>query len=171
MKKSLFLSLFVFSCFNLFAQDQNVVLQANRSSSININDTTYTRILNGIVVDNNYRIKGFEGVKVKTKEDSKALGFAGNKSVMIITLEVPEIEHQVDSILYSRRDFIKDYKYPLEIRLPISIGNKLVSQDEKEHLFSKLTLKDIVKIEYLSRQNPKVNHKLTPFGVINLNLK
>ncbi|WP_152969620.1 hypothetical protein [Pedobacter sp. Hv1] len=90
---------------------------------------------------------------------------------MIVTLEVPEIAHQVDSVLYSRSDFIKNYQYPLDIRLPISIGNKLILNDEKERLLAKLTLSDIVKIEYLDHQNPKVNRSITPFGVINLSVK
>ncbi|KQC02622.1 hypothetical protein AQF98_03335 [Pedobacter sp. Hv1] len=147
------------------------MLNSNVGSRINVNDTTCVRILNGIVVNNNYRIKGFEGVKIKTKEDSKQLGFSGNKHLMIVTLEVPEIAHQVDSVLYSRSDFIKNYQYPLDIRLPISIGNKLILNDEKERLLAKLTLSDIVKIEYLDHQNPKVNRSITPFGVINLSVK
>lgn len=147
------------------------MLNSNVGSRINVNDTTYVRILNGIVVNNNYRIKGFEGVKIKTKQDSKQFSFAGNKHVMIVTLEVPEIEHKVDSVLYSRSDFIKNYQYPLDIRLPISIDNKLISNDEKERLLSKLTLSDIVKIEYLDRLNPKVDRSITPFGVINLSVK
>ncbi len=169
MKRSLFAAVCIFTCLNLFSQ--HLSAQSKMNSAFHVNDTTYLRVLNGTVINNHYLIKNFERVSIRAKDDVTRLAITGNKPIIIITLEVPEIEHQIDSVLYSRPGFIKDYKYPLDIRLPISIGNRLVSHDEKEHLFSKLTLKDIVKIEYLDRLDPMVNPKLTPFGVINLKLK
>ena len=169
MKRSLFAAVCIFTNLNLFSQHLNA--QSKMNSTFHVNDTTYLRVLNGVVINNHYLIKNFERVSIRSKEDVTRLAITGNKPIMIITLEVPEIEHQIDSILYSRSGFIKDYKYPLDIQLPISIGNSLISNEEKERLLSKLTLKDIVKIEYLDRLDPKVNHKLTPFGVINLKLK
>ncbi len=87
---------------------------------------------------------------------------------MIISLEVSDLESKIDSVLYSRPTFIENYKYPLDIRLPISINNKLLSNDQKQEVLAKLTLEKIKKIEYLANNHPKVNPKITPYGVINL---
>jgi hypothetical protein len=172
MKRNLFAFVFIFACLNLLSQSLNAQLRMTGTvSMVNVNDTTYLRVLNGVVINNDYRINNFERVSIKAKDDVTRLAITGNKPLMMIELEVPEVEHQIDSVLYSRPNFIKDYKYPLYVRLPISINNKLVTNDEKENLLSKLTLKDILKIEYLDHQNPKVNRRVTPFGVINLNIK
>ena len=168
MKKSIVLIILNFFCLNLFSQSQT---GDTKRSNINVNDTVYLRISNGIIIRNNHSILDFERVVILSKQNSLDLGFAERKPVMLITQVVPTIEHAIDSILYSRPEFIKNYKYPLDIRLPISINNKLISNDEKWNLLAELTLNDIKKIEYLDNKHLKVNRNINPFGVINLEIK
>lgn len=112
MKCAFFLILFTFSCLNLYSQDKYKIMHSDNGKSININDTSFVRILNGIVVSNKEKISGFEGVKILSKEDSKELGFSGNSSVMIISKKVPNIESQIDSVFKARFH----YKLPISLR-------------------------------------------------------
>lgn len=171
MKRSLFTIIYIFICLNVTAQHQYFT-PLKKTRNINLNDTTYMRILNGIVINNDYLIKDFDRVTyIRVKEDIVHLELTTDKPVMIIEIETSDIENKIDSILYSRPDFIKDYKYPLDIQLPISINGKLLSNDEKKYSLSKITLSQVKRVEYWDNKSAEVNRSITPFGVINLKTK
>ncbi|MEE1945837.1 hypothetical protein VRU48_12015 [Pedobacter sp. KR3-3] len=167
MKRILVAMLLLSMYVNVFAQTKHLRVLP-QTSIINVNDTAYLRVLDGIIIDKSYQIKAYERASIRQREDLAHFENKGNKRVMIIGLEVSDLESKIDSVLYSRPTFIETYKYPLDIRLPISINNKLLSNDQKQQTLAKLTLEKIKKIEYLANNNPKVNPKITPYGVINL---
>lgn len=134
-------------------------------STLNVNDSSYFRIYNGVIISNDYKIQDFERVNKISKEDAGQLGIHTNKPVMLVEFEVNALESQIDSILYNRQDFISNYKFPLSIQLPIAINNKLLSHEEKKLAFQSLNVKDIKRIEYIDK---KQSNLIAPFGLINI---
>ncbi|UKJ07497.1 hypothetical protein [Solitalea lacus] len=171
MKTNLFTIIFFFIGVNGWAQI-NQPPQSNILINFKVNDTSYLRIFNGIIIKNNYSIKNFERIKCITdKEEIVRLGIYTDKPVMIIESDKSNMESKIDSILYSRPDFIASYKYNLDIRLPISINGQLLTNKEKEATLAKLEMSQIKNIEYIDNKRAMKKHGVTPFGVINLALK
>lgn len=165
MKSSIFTFVLLFAALSVSAQNQSS--QAKLKSGPN--DTTYMRIVNGIVSDNEQHVGSFKSISyIRDKQDLAKLNIAGKKPVMILELESSDMEDKIDSILYSRPDFINTYKYPLNIQLPISINGKLLANDQKASTLNALTFGEINEIEYVDSEHSSVDRSLTPFGVINL---
>jgi len=136
-------------------------------NTLNVNDSSYLRIYNGIIVSNDYKIQDFEKVNKITREDADQLGLHTNKPVMLVEYEVDVLESQIDSILYNRPAFISNYKFPLSIQLPIAINNKLLSHEDKKLAFQNLTIKNVKQVEYIDNKQWTLT---APFGVINIHL-
>jgi len=165
MKSSIFTFVLLFAALSVSAQNQSS--QAKLKSGPN--DTTYMRIVNGIVSDNEQHVGSFKSISyIRDKQDLAKLNIPGKKPVMILELESSDMEDKIDSILYSRPDFINTYKYPLNIQLPISINGKLLANDQKASTLKALTFGEINEIEYVDSEHSSVDRSLTPFGVINL---
>lgn len=165
MKSSIFTFVLLFAALSVSAQNQSS--QAKLKSGPN--DTTYMRIVNGIVSDNEQHVGSFKSISyIRDKQDLAKLNIPGKKPVMILELESSDMEDKIDSILYSRPDFINTYKYPLNIQLPISINGKLLANDQKASTLKALTFGEINEIEYVDSEHTSVDRSLTPFGVINL---
>lgn len=165
MKSSIFTFVLLFAALSVSAQNQSS--QAKLKSGPN--DTTYMRIVNGIVSDNEQHVGSFKSISyIRDKQDLAKLNIPGKKPVMILELESSDMEDKIDSILYSRPDFINTYKYPLNIQLPISINGKLLANDQKAYTLKALTFGEINEIEYVDSEHSSVDRSLTPFGVINL---
>lgn len=137
------------------------------NNTLNVNDSSYFRIYNGVIISNDYKIQDFERVNKISKEDAGQLGIHTNKPVMLVEFEVNALESQIDSILYNRPDFISNYKFPLSIQLPIAINNKLLSHEEKKLAFQSIEIKNIKQIEYINN-NSHSKAKIAPFGIINI---
>ena len=138
---------------------------------LNPNDTSLVRIYNGVIVPNDFRIIDFDRItKIQNKEDLDGLGFRSDKPILIIEFERDDIEYQIDSVLYNRKDFISAFKFPLDIQLPLSLNNKVLTDKEKEDLLPKLTLQKIKKIEYIDHKKSMKDNGITPFGMIELTL-
>lgn len=171
MKRVILCILFIIGYFQVFSQVEYLYSQKTKSNIINLNDTTFLRIVNGIVVSNQEVIKKFDRVSIKSKDfRADYLDYIDKKGIMIIGVEIPELQHEIEMILYSRFDFIKKYKFPLDIRLPISINNKIIYNNVKWKVLENIKIEEIKKIEYLSDEDSKVDRNKTPFGIINLEI-
>ncbi|SMC61177.1 hypothetical protein [Pedobacter nyackensis] len=169
MKRFALILLMIPICLSVFSQSDNL-MPIRKSRLVNINNTNYVRIVDGIIISDSVIIKGFKSVKhVRNLDDIKKMGIDSKiKPIMIIEFETLDIEDKIDSILYSRSDFIKNYKYALDIQLPISVNNELLSNERKRFELSQISFNQIEGIEYLDKKDPRVNVALTPFGMINL---
>lgn len=167
MKSSIFTFVLLFAALSVSAQNQSS--QAKLKSGPN--DTTYMRIVNGIVSDNEQHVGSFKSISyIRDKQDLAKLNVSGKKPVMILELESSDMEDKIDSILYSRPDFVNTYKYSLSIQLPISINGKLLPNEQRASTLNALDLGEIKEIEYLDSEHTSVDRSLTPFGVINLRI-
>ncbi|WP_432708199.1 hypothetical protein [Pedobacter sp.] len=155
--------------FTAFAQE------APRRSQLkfrSVNDTSFFRIVNGIVVNNDYKITAYNSVQyIRDKSDLTKLGIKTDKPIMLVNIEGFKIEDQVDSVLYSDPEFISKFTYPLNYQLPIALDGKLVLLENKDRLLSNVSLNKIERIEYQSSKRSEVFSDKTPFGVINVILK
>jgi hypothetical protein len=153
---------------SLYSQAQSPQpLAVSNYNTLNVNDTSYLRIYNGIIVSNDYKIQDFERVNKISREDADQLGIHTSKPIMLVEYEENALESQIDSILYNRPDFISNYKFPLSIQLPIAINNKLLSHEEKRLAFQNLTIKDVKQVEYIDNKQWNLT---APFGAINIRL-
>lgn len=168
MLRSVFSFLLLISCLSGFSQVVNSEVQAKNSQFINPNDISYLRVLDGIVLSNDYVVKQFERLRIQSKDSPANFEGRGDKQIMIIGLEVSELEHRIHQNLYSQQEFISKYKFPLDIRLPLAVNNKLLSGEEKSKALAKMTFEQIQKIEYLAPKNQKVIAGATPYGIVNL---
>lgn len=138
------------------------------------NNTNFLRILNGVILSDDYKVSGsiYSYEFIKESNEIKKLGIETTKPIVLINIKEYEIEYEIDSILYSRPDFITTFKYPTSIQLPIAINGELVYFEEREKILDELTLDKIRDIGYLNKEvaMQKFNNK-TPFGVIGLMLK
>lgn len=142
------------------------------STQLNPNDTSFLRIYNGVIVDDDFQIARFDRIeKINTNEDLRVLGFDSLKSILIVEHEMYRIESEIDSVLYNRRDFITTYNFPLDIQLPLSINNKLLSHDDKKEKLRDLTLDRIVKIKYIDGKESMKMNEVTPFGMVDITLR
>jgi hypothetical protein len=140
--------------------------------SVNLNDTSYCRIFNGIIIKNRENIKELGAIQyISDKEKIKDLGIKTSLPLLIINYKSFPIEYQVDSILYSRQSFISSFKFPSTIQLPVSINGKLITSDERQNILSELKLKDIKTINYIDVPAAMAKYNITPFGIINLELQ
>jgi hypothetical protein len=137
---------------------------------VSFNDTAYLRILNGILIGKDYSIMDFGNASsiyyITDKQKIAQLGIKTDKPLMIIGIKTFDIEYQIDSVLYSRPDFISRYKYSSAIQLPVSVNGKLLSNDERQTILPKLELNKIKEINYSNNNTSG----LTPFGIIELQL-
>lgn len=164
----LFLSLFSQAQTGEYSISQNLEI-----TLINLNDTNFTRVLNGIIIEKNTKTEVLEKINYKEitdKEKIEKLGIKTNKPLMLINAKRFDIEYKIDSILYSRKDFINSFKYPSDIQLPIVMNGKLLSFDDRLEYLSQLTLNDLNEIKYISSsQSNKMFNNTAPFGVIAIN--
>jgi hypothetical protein len=138
---------------------------------LNPNDISLLRVYNGVVIPNDFRITSFDRVSmIQNKEDLDALGFRPDKPILIIEFEQNDIEYKIDSVLYNRKDFISAFKFPLDIQLPLSMGTKVLTDEEKKELLPKLTLDKIKRIEYIDYRESMRANNITPFGMIDITL-
>jgi uncharacterized protein YehS (DUF1456 family) len=162
-------------CLSLFSYAQTGVYSIRKDHEaglINLNDTSFIRILNGTIIDKSATVEHIEKINYKEitdKEKIEKIGIKTNKPLMLINSKRFDIEYKIDSILYSRKDFINDYKYPSDIQLPILLNGKLLSFDDRLNYLSKLTLNEINEIKYLNEfQSNRMFNNTTPFGVISI---
>lgn len=168
MRKCAIFVILVLAWSKAFSQ---IIPQAKPSSYfINANDTTYLRILNGVIIDNNHIVKEFESVSIKSRQDPANFQ-KGGRQIMVIGTDISDLESKIDSILYSRPEFLEKYKYPLDLRLPISVNGKLLFQQQRIKALDQLSLEKIKKIEYFDANHRGVDPNVTPYGVINLRTK
>jgi hypothetical protein len=90
---------------------------------------------------------------------------------MLVNFKSFIIEYQIDSILYSRPEFISIYKFPSTIQLPITINGKLLMPEDKKNILPKLDLAKIKDIRYIDSAVAMTKYTVTPFGVIDIVLK
>lgn len=165
MKSSIFTVALIFTALSVSAQYPSTSTKIKSGP----NDTTYMRIVNGIVSSNEQHVGEFKSISyIRDEHDLAKLDVSGKKPIMLLELESSDMEDKIDSILYSRPDFIRSYKHPLNIQLPISINGTLVPNEQKAKTLSELTLDAIQEIEYLGSEHASVDRRVTPFGVINL---
>jgi hypothetical protein len=146
--------------------------KSQESYELNFNDTSYCRILNGTILKNNYIVKGLGAVQYITdKQKIKEFGINTGMPLMIVNIKSLKIEYQVDSILYSRPDFISAFKFPSTIQLPICINGQLLAYDDRQELLTELDLNKIKEIRYVDNASAMKRYGVTPFGVIDLILK
>lgn len=156
------LSMLIFNC---------AAIAQTSINPLNPNDTSLVRIYDGVIVPNDFRITDFDRIsKIQNKEDLDLLGFSPDKPILIIEFEQNDIEYKIDSVLYNRKDFISAFKFPLDIQLPLSMNNKVLTDKEKKELLPKLTLNRIKKIEYIDDKKSMKANGITPFGMIELTL-
>lgn len=163
------LTLLTFLFFKTIGFAQNLYPSQTNEIVLNLNDTTYCRIFNGTIVQNNYVIKEPGTVQyITNKEKIKELGIRTTLPLMIINLKSFPIEYKIDSILYSRTDFISSIKFPGSIQLPVSINGKLLTYEERQSMLSKLEINEIRDIRYLDSSTAMKKYGVTPFGLIDL---
>src|SRR5690606_11132076 len=146
MKSSIFTFVLLFAALSESAQNQSS--QAKLKSGPN--DTTYIRIVNGIVSDNEQYVGSFKSISyIRDKQALAKLNVSGKEPVMILELESSDMEDKIDSILDCRPDFVNTYKYSWSIQLPISINGKLLPNEHSAFTLNALDLGEIKVIEYL----------------------
>ncbi len=158
---------------SLFCHGQSPINLATREPlRSKVNDSSYLRIFNGIIVKNDYLIKKVDRYRILVdKSDISLIGILLKKPILIAEVETNNMQNKIDSVLYNRPEFIKSYKFPLEYQLPISINGTLLSHEKEERVLSRLELNQIETIEYITNEQAMLKYGVTPFGVINLRLK
>jgi hypothetical protein len=145
---------------------------AQRSETINYNDTSYLRILNGVIIENNYRIHDLGSIQcISDKKKIDQWGIKTSSPIMLVNFKSFKIEYQIDSVLYSQPGFISSFKFPSTIQLPITINGKLLSYEDNKSVLSKLKFTEIKDIKYVASDIAMTKYGVTPFGVIDLVLK
>lgn len=166
MKTSISILAFIFCAITLYGQKPN---STNSGIVLNLNDTSYIRIYNGLIIQNKDVIKALTVPKFVTDQTKiKEWGFKTTLALMLINIKSLPIEYKIDSVLYSRPEFISAFKFPSTIQLPVSVNGKLLNHDEREKILSKLELNEIKTIKYLESETAMKKYGITPFGVIDL---
>lgn len=136
----------------------------NTPVAVNPNDTTFTRVYNGIVVNNNFKIKGFNSIKTIT--DYNEINKLGLKRgpIMIIEDNKTDFEYQIENQLFTKKaSLIKNLDYPL-IKRPIAVNGKLIPKAE----LSSINFNQIKSIRFSQRKI--VDGQDTPFGCIDISM-
>jgi hypothetical protein len=145
---------------------------AQTSTELNLNDTSYYRILNGTIISNNYIIEDLGSIQCISDRQKKAdLGIKTTLPLMFVNVKSFKIEYEIDSVLYNRPTFISSFKFPSTINLPISINGKLLTYQERKNVLAKLKFENIKEINYVDSSVAMTKYSLTPFGVIDVILK
>ncbi len=150
---------------------ENYLAVKSETMAINLNDKNYVRIYNGQIVDKNDIVKRFETIKHIEKVRAQELGLDFEMPVMIINSEKSDIESKIFEELFSRKDFIEKFKYPLDTRLPIIINSMYLTPDQRDEMLSKIEMKQITSIKYLDKQQADLKYNNFPFGVIDIEVK
>jgi hypothetical protein len=73
---------------SLYSQAQSSQpLAVSNYTTLNVNDTSYLRIYNGIIVNNDYIIQDFERVNKVSREDADQLRIHTNKPIMLVNMK------------------------------------------------------------------------------------
>ena len=163
----LIVTCFLFLNFTGFAQSKFVIAGNSGSSAIDCNDSTFLRILNGRVIDANCQVTAFERIQiVRTQNGLNELGIQSNKPIMLLTLKSLPVKEKIDSALFNQPAFVKLFKFPLSLELPVSLNGKLLTIEEETELFKNITFGEIKHLKYVGPEN----NKNAPFGVINITI-
>lgn len=168
MKKSMFIGIVIsFLYVTTYAQSTLAIRSNSRNQTIDCNDSTFMRILNGRVIPNNYSVSGAERIRlIREQNDINELGIKSNKPIMLLEFQSSNLKAKIDSALYSQPKFIEQFNLPLDIKLPISVNGKLLTMEEENALSSNVKFSEIKDLKYISPK--KTKYLSTPFGVINV---
>lgn len=172
MKTCFIVLLFVFSAHNGWTQLAHKPL-ITRHISLNPNDTTFTRIFDGVIIGNEFHVKdGYNSIrKIVAKDDIAALGLNSVKPVMVIESERGEIETEIYKHLYKQPNFLSYYQaLPDIFALPISLNGKLLDSDNKKAALGKLNT-SLLQISFLNGRESMAKFGVAPFGVISLDIR
>lgn len=133
-----------------------------------INDTSYVRILDGLVIKPTEKLQGLESIKyIKSKEEKQLLGLQGIKKPVLLISEYDKtsFEENIYKSLYSSNNFIKQFKFPLDLRLPLVIDGVLITRTKRE-ILGQFVFSKQMEIAYAAKS--KYQGYSTPFGYIDI---
>ena len=122
------------------------------------------RIYNGVAVNKDFKIKGFNSIKTITDKTEVSKLSLQKKPLMIIEDNKTDFEYLVENKLFTRNaSLIKNLDYPL-VKRPIAINGKIVAKS----VLDEINFSEIKSISYVDRKF--VDGHDTPFGIINISL-
>lgn len=145
--------------------------KSKEAKIIELNDTTKLRIYDGQIVDETLIITQFESVKYLGRMDPLQEVLKSKKLVLVINSPKSSTESELIKRLFSQKDFIENFKYPLDTRLPIAINSELLTQEKKERRLSEIKMGNIVSLNYLDTEKAKMKYQNLPFGVIEIRVE
>ncbi|WP_148233550.1 hypothetical protein [Pseudopedobacter saltans] len=131
---------------------------------LNPNDTTFVRVYNGVVVNKDFQIKGFNSIKTITDKNEANRLVLQKKPLMIIEDNKTDFEYQIENKLFTKNaSLIKNLDYPLITR-PIAINGKIVPKSA----LNDINFSEIKSVTYSKRKF--VDGQDTPFGCIDISM-
>lgn len=153
------------------ALGQGLQSELIQGKTINLNDKTKLRIYDGQIVDESYVINSFENIKYLGRIDALAFGLQTDRPILVINSLKGEIESEIVIKLFSQKKFLKEFKFPLDTRLPIAMNNVQLTKEERDVKLSKIRMKDIRSVKYLDKDKASIKYRNLPFGVIEIGIK
>ncbi|MFD1629243.1 hypothetical protein [Pseudopedobacter beijingensis] len=149
--------LLIFCGFTCKAQEVEVV-------NANPNDTTFTRVYNGVLVSDDFHVQSYKSIKVIADRSELLKLNLYPKPLMIIESDKTDIEYQIESRLFTNKiALIRSLDYPL-VKRPIAIDGKIVALSS----FTNISPSSIKSVSFSKKT---VNDGVyTPFGVIEVML-
>ncbi len=170
MKASVIPVFFVLFHLSIFSNAQiRTPWAIERERGINLNDTSFLRIYNGLVVRNNLVISHFDNFRsITDQKEIKNLGLASSKKVRIVNYRSSSLRGVIDSMLYSNEIFTSSFPFPLDIQLPIMLNGRILIADEEQRRLVGLTANQIKRVRYRSPERIRDTWPRAPFGAIEI---
>lgn len=142
------------------------------SLRIDINDTSYTRVVDGVVVPNSTDLNLlWEQLSIIRGDDSLAKLTGSTRPVMLLTTRKYAIDFDlVDTLLNNDQFYQAFMRYPLGASFPIAINGQLIASENRNVRLAGMKLSDITSLTYVGRAESIQKYPGTIFGVIEVTI-
>jgi len=139
----------------------------DHSRMANVQDTNYTRVLDGLYIPTRYPVtESFREVAyVGNMEDVKLLKVNSVKPLMLISSKNFPVEALIDSVLEAHK---QAPDYPSYVKLPFVLNGKVLEYAERQKLLPKLSFSSLTGVKYLTPEETRKKYEDTPFGIVEL---
>ena len=142
---------------------QFITQAQDKGAAPNVNDTKYTRIIDGVVSTEKYTEPKYD-VKLLDEKEEVKLKLHYHKHVMLINTQNTPIEDYI--FVQNRAKYMNNNTLPQYVKVPIALNGKLLSQSDRKKMLPDVDIKKIKRIVYVNRASAQHKYANVPMGVM-----